>query len=490
MKKFLFIILFSFTIFIPKIVFASTSSTLQLQYYPLSDTGYEYIFKWLNDTSNDYIESKIGSYDYYIIWVNRDTTSNYTGYTIEMYFANNIFYLRNTYNTNGYSYFGPRATDKFNQMYTFTIYQPSGSNYFYSSNSNFTDNYKITSLSDNIITSQQNSVNGVEFSSYIYINRWSLNSQLFANWPNKTYMSNISLASNTTRNLLLYNADTLEEIATINQGEVFSGYRELFLDKPQYLNGYKKISLDTNSQYLLISGITSGKIFVPSQEYTTYKPGVSYFNSNLEYQPFDSYINDSNTTYDLQYVYYNFDISKYNGANAVLFSKYVTYTGDTSFTYDIYVPNSAFVSTILVSENSVGSNDFTYDISDSQGNITTETIQGPDLLQGNPFLNGLIDSFGSDTFGLSSIITAPLYLINQLTTSGCVDLTLPIPFLENKTLTLPCMYSVYSNILGDFFPIYQMITFGFVSYWVVVRILNLVKDFKNPDHDEVEVMDL
>lgn len=67
------------------------------------------------------------------------------------------------------------------------------------------------------------------------------------------------------------------------------------------------------------------------------------------------------------------------------FSKYVTYTGDTSFTYDIYVPNSAFVSTVLISENSVGSNDFTYDISDSNGNITTETIQGPDLYKETHF---------------------------------------------------------------------------------------------------------
>lgn len=489
MKKYLFFILFSILI-LPKIAFASTSSTLQLQYYPLSDSGNEYFFKWLNDTSNDYIESKISTYDYYIIWVNKTTNSNYSTYTVDMYFANNIFYLRNTYNTQGTSYFGPRGTDKFNQKYIFTIYQPSGSNYFYSSNSNFTDSYKITALSDNVITSQQHSDSGVEFGSYIYMNQWTFTSQLSQNWSNKVYMSNIPLASNATRNLLLYNADTLEEISTINQGEVFPGYRELFFDKPQYLNGYKKISLDSDSQYLLISGINTGKIFIPNQEYIDYKPGVSYFNSSLEYQPYDSYINDNNITYDLQYVYYNFDLSKYNGANAILFSKYIYFEGDTSFTYDIYVPNSAFTSTILVSQNSVGSNDFTFDISDSQGNITTETIQGPEIQQGNPFLDGLFDNFGTDTFGLSSIITAPLFLVNQLTSSACVDLSIPLPYLDNKSITLPCMYSFYSNVLGDFFPIYQMITFGIIAYWVCVKIFSLVKDFKNPDHDEVEVMDL
>ena len=38
--------------------------------------------------------------------------------------------------------------------------------------------------------------------------------------------------------------------------------------------------------------------------------------------------------------------------------------------------------------------------------------------------------------------------------------------------------------------IYDVITLGIVSYWILVRIFNLVKDFKNPDHDEIEVMDL
>lgn len=159
-----------------------------------------------------------------------------------MYFANNIFYLRNTYSSSS-AIIGPRSSDYFNQKYVFTFYQPSGSNYFYSSKSNFTDTYKINSLSDNLITSQQTSANGVQFGSYIYIYNCNWSGCTLANLGNRVYMSNIPLASNATRNLLLYNNDTLEEIATINQGEVYPGYRELFLDKPQYLNGYKKYHL-------------------------------------------------------------------------------------------------------------------------------------------------------------------------------------------------------------------------------------------------------
>lgn len=103
--------------------------------------------------------------------------------------------------------------------------------------------------------------------------------------------------------------------------------------------------------------------------------------------------------------------------------------------------------------------------------------------------NSFFDNFQTDTYGLSDIITMPLTLIKSLTNSTCVSLKLTIPFV-NKDLELPCMSSIYSQYFGSFFSLYQTITFGFVAYWVSVRIFNLVKDFKNPDHDEIEVLDL
>ena len=97
--------------------------------------------------------------------------------------------------------------------------------------------------------------------------------------------------------------------------------------------------------------------------------------------------------------------------------------------------------------------------------------------------------FTTDTFGLTSIITAPLNLISSLTSKTCSNLVLPLPYV-NKNLTLPCLSTIYQQFFGDFLTIYQTITFGIVAYWVCIRIFNLVKDFKNPDHDEIEVMDL
>ena len=71
--------------------------------------------------------------------------------------------------------------------------------------------------------------------------------------------------------------------------------------------------------------------------------------------------------------------------------------------------------------------------------------------------------FTTDTFGLTSIITAPLNLIGSITSSTCTPLGLPLPYV-NKTLELPCMSSIYSQYFGSFFTLYQTITFGIIAY--------------------------
>lgn len=120
----------------------------------------------------------------------------------------------------------------------------------------------------------------------------------------------------------------------------------------------------------------------------------------------------------------------------------------------------------------------------------TNDILEDDNIQGaQDSASGFFNDFTTDTHGLTAIITAPLSLISSITSSSCSPLVVPLPYVD-KDLTLPCMGSIYSDYFGSFLSIYQVITFGIVAYWVCVRIFNLVKDFKNPDHDEIEVLDL
>lgn len=118
-----------------------------------------------------------------------------------------------------------------------------------------------------------------------------------------------------------------------------------------------------------------------------------------------------------------------------------------------------------------------------------DTLNDDDVSGAESEASSFFENFTSDTFGLTSVITSPLNLIQSLTTKSCTPLSLPIPFVGGN-FTLPCMSEIYSRHFGSFLQIYQIITFGIVSYYVCIRIFNLVKDFKNPEHDEIEVMDL
>lgn len=120
---------------------------------------------------------------------------------------------------------------------------------------------------------------------------------------------------------------------------------------------------------------------------------------------------------------------------------------------------------------------------------TNDTLKDDNTQQAQDSAGGFFNDFTTDTHGLTAIITAPLSLISKITSASCSPLVLPLPFVD-KDLTLPCMGAIYSQYFGSFLSIYQVITFGIIAYWVCVRIFNLVKDFKNPDHDEIEVLDL
>lgn len=134
-------------------------------------------------------------------------------------------------------------------------------------------------------------------------------------------------------------------------------------------------------------------------------------------------------------------------------------------------------------------NEETRDTISRENEETRNTITNDDVDESTSEATEFFEGFDTDTHGLTSIITAPLELIGNIAGSTCSPLPLQVPFV-NKTMSLPCMSTIYKKHFGSFLTVYQTITFGIVAYWVCVRIFALVKDFKNPEHDEIEVMDL
>ena len=64
-----------------------------------------------------------------------------------------------------------------------------------------------------------------------------------------------------------------------------------------------------------------------------------------------------------------------------------------------------------------------------------------------------------------------------------------MPFV-NYPFELPCMSKIYHEHFSDIIKIYQTITTGLIAYWVCVNTFKLVKNFKDPNNDEIEVLDL
>ena len=122
-------------------------------------------------------------------------------------------------------------------------------------------------------------------------------------------------------------------------------------------------------------------------------------------------------------------------------------------------------------------------------NNVNDTLNNDDTTEATSEASDFFSSFNTNNHGLTGIITAPLNAIQSLTSKTCSPLVLPLPFVE-QDLTLPCMRPIYEEFFGGFISLYDIITLGIVSYWIMVRIFAMVKDFKNPDHDEIEVVDL
>ena len=95
-----------------------------------------------------------------------------------------------------------------------------------------------------------------------------------------------------------------------------------------------------------------------------------------------------------------------------------------------------------------------------------------------------------DVGGLSAVITAPLNTIRSLLNSSCTNLSVPLPFMENKYLTLPCMAPIYNEHFGAFFTLYQTIILGIVAYRCIKSIFFDIKGFTDPNDGRIEVMDL
>ena len=122
-------------------------------------------------------------------------------------------------------------------------------------------------------------------------------------------------------------------------------------------------------------------------------------------------------------------------------------------------------------------------------NKINDSINNDNVEDANGSASSFFNDFQNDDYGLADIITMPLEYITSISSAQCQPLSFSIPFV-NQNAELPCMYSIYQQYFGSFLSIYQVITTGFISYWIFINIFAMLRGFSNPFSDKVEVLEL
>ena len=409
---------------------------------------------------------------------------------IEAGFSSNGNSLNTTYvlHRENYPYMSYNVSNSIDGIYSITFY------------TNFLDTYN----SSNILYNSQ-----YRFYSMRYIpNQWDTINITYRDWNTSTqsytvsktptwwvgggsqyYRKDLNTQINSYTSSITY---TSFDIPSINWNKSFD-YDSSGVSYPDYLNGYKKITLTTEDKYYMLSGFSTGSVFIPLEDFYSSGGRLSYYDNDLSSQPYTSYIQDYTITSDGLYARQDFNLNNYYGADFVMFSKYIYLEGEDNISYDIWVPNDIYDSQVTTTPNLSGGNTFDFDYQDSNGDIQSGQVNSVDLSQDNPLLGNIFSDFSSNTFGLTSIITAPLPLIQSLNSATCSDISLPLGIfggVHDHKLVLPCMTPLYQNWLGDFFTLYQTITTGFIAYYVGLGFFNKIKQLKDPGNDKIEVVDL
>lgn len=148
------------------------------------------------------------------------------------------------------------------------------------------------------------------------------------------------------------------------------------------------------------------------------------------------------------------------------------------------IDNSGFATATSVEEVKTATNEVKQEIQS-----TNDTLNNSDTSEATNQASDLFNNYTDNDFGLSGVITAPLNLIRSLTSKTCSQVVLPIPFVD-KDLKLPCLSAIYREHFNGILSIYQIVLFAIVGYRICISIFFMVKGFKDPNKDEIEVMDL
>lgn len=119
------------------------------------------------------------------------------------------------------------------------------------------------------------------------------------------------------------------------------------------------------------------------------------------------------------------------------------------------------------------------------------SLNNSDVSGANNDLNNFTENdLFKDSTGILAIIQAPINMLNSITSATCSPLTLPIPYL-NVNLNIPCLSTIFSkHISSEFLTLLKLAINGFIVYKVLCSLAMDIHNYKDPDSDKLEVLDL
>lgn len=125
----------------------------------------------------------------------------------------------------------------------------------------------------------------------------------------------------------------------------------------------------------------------------------------------------------------------------------------------------------------------------NNGNQTNNTLNDDNVDESTNKATDFFNNFDSGNTGsLTDIISLPLDFLDKLNNS-CSSIVLPVPYMGD--ITLPCLQSYLSTFIPEsFLNLIKLIVNGFLTYKIIASLIDFINSLKDPNNDDLEVMDL
>jgi hypothetical protein len=192
-------------------------------------------------------------------------------------------------------------------------------------------------------------------------------------------------------------------------------------------------------------------------------------------------------TDDLQW--FNWELNNhginFSSAKFYIFGFNIYDLGISSNSIEQIVNNSGFATASSVAEVKSATDEIK-----EEAKKTNDTLTDDDISGSNSQTSGFFDNFESgDTGSLMKIVKLPLKFLNSLNNT-CQPIVINTGKMGN--ITIPCLSTSLYNIngIGQITNIVSLVLNGVICYGCIKSIVTTVEKLKNPNDDEIEVVDL